>query len=167
MLALAVVTLFQWWIALRTAFRFRFQRDQERVIWVFLGALAFLWANLVLLRTMHHWWGIDYLPGPLFRSDLVQMAMSMLWGITGVTLLLIARRFRSRGLWISGAVVLAAVVIKLFLIDLAASGTIERVVSFLATGSLLVGIGWFSPLPPRREGGNKRREEDQIESGRG
>ena len=149
MLAMGVVTLFQWWISLKERFEVNFQHDQERLVWVFLGALAFLWANVVLLRAIHHWWGIDYAPGPLFRSEMVQMAISVLWGLTGVILLLAARWRSSRGLWIAGAVVLAAAVIKLFLVDLSASGTVERIVSFLAIGGLLVGIGWFSPLPPR------------------
>lgn len=149
MLAMGVVTLFQWWISLKERFEVSFQRDQERLVWVFLGALAFLWVNVALLRAIHHWWGIDYSPGPLFRSEMVQMAMSVLWGLTGVVLLLAARWRVSRGLWIAGAVVLAAAVVKLFLVDLSASGTVERIVSFLAIGGLLVGIGWFSPLPPR------------------
>lgn len=149
MLALGLATLFQWWVSLKDRFEVRFHRDQERLVWVFLGALAFLWINVALLRAMHHWWGVYYEVGALFRSNAVQMAMSVLWGVTGVVLLLAARRRVSRGLWIAGAAILAAVVVKLFLVDLAASGTVERIVSFLAIGGLLVGIGWFSPLPPR------------------
>jgi uncharacterized membrane protein len=151
MLALGVLSMFQWWISLKTRLEVRFHRDQERLVWVFLGTLAFLWLNLVLLRAMHHWWGIDYAPGAMLRSNEVQMAMSILWGLTGVGLLLAARALASRGIWISGAAILAAVVVKLFLVDLAASATLERIVSFLAVGILLVGIGWFSPLPPRSE----------------
>jgi uncharacterized membrane protein len=44
---------------------------------------------------------------------------------------------------------LAAVVLKLFVVDLAGIGTLARIVSFLAVGALMLVIGWFSPLPPR------------------
>jgi uncharacterized membrane protein len=98
---------------------------------------------------MHHWWGVAYTPAALLASVPTQMAVSVLWGLTGVGLLLAARRAVSRPLWFSGAAVLAAVVTKLFLIDLAATGTLERIISFLAVGALLMGVGWFAQLPPR------------------
>lgn len=149
MLALGLMALFQWWTRLRARFRVQLAWDQEQLVWIFLGSLAFLWINVVLLRAMHHWWGVPYEVVAMFRSVPVQMAVSVLWAVTGVSLLLVARRRASRGVWVAGAVILAAVVAKLFLVDLAARGTVERIVSFLAVGGLLVGIGWFSPLPPR------------------
>jgi len=42
------------------------------------------------------------------------------------------------------------VLFKMFFIDLGASGTVERIVSFLVVGSLLVATGYFSPIPPRQ-----------------
>jgi uncharacterized membrane protein len=47
-----------------------------------------------------------------------------------------------------GAGLLAAVVVKLFFVDLAALTGLPRVVAFLGAGTLLLGIGWLSPLPP-------------------
>jgi uncharacterized membrane protein len=41
------------------------------------------------------------------------------------------------------------VLIKMFFIDLGASGTVERIVSFLVVGSLLVATGYFSPIPDK------------------
>jgi len=37
----------------------------------------------------------------------------------------------------------------MFFIDLGASGTVERIVSFLVVGSLLVATGYFSPIPQK------------------
>jgi uncharacterized membrane protein len=48
-----------------------------------------------------------------------------------------------------GAGLLGIVVIKLFLVDLASHGTVERIVSFVAVGLLMLIIGWFAPLPPQ------------------
>jgi len=40
--------------------------------------------------------------------------------------------------------------LKLFLIDLSARETIERIISFTGVGLLLMLVGYFSPLPPRQ-----------------
>ena len=43
---------------------------------------------------------------------------------------------------------LAAVVVKLFAIDLAALSGLTRVVAFLGVGAMLLVIGYVTPLPP-------------------
>lgn len=149
MLALLLLAVWRWWQELVRGGLIHPTDGEHQAAWMLFGSLAFLWINLALLRTLHHIWLIPYEWDALFRSDLAQTALAVLWGLIGVALLLLARIRRSRVLWIAGAVVLAAVVIKLFAVDLAASGTVERIVSFLAVGALLVGIGWWSPLPPR------------------
>ena len=37
----------------------------------------------------------------------------------------------------------------LFLVDLANTGTMARIVSFLSVGVLLVAVGYFAPVPPK------------------
>ena len=54
-----------------------------------------------------------------------------------------------RGVWITGATLMAVVVLKLFFIDLSNVGGMERIVSFIAVGVLMLVIGYFSPVPPR------------------
>ena len=41
--------------------------------------------------------------------------------------------------------------IKLFVVDLAATGTVERIVAFLGVGGLLLLVGYFAPVPPRAD----------------
>jgi uncharacterized membrane protein len=62
--------------------------------------------------------------------------------------MLIATRIRARVVWLTGAALLVVVVVKLFLVDLASIGTIERIVSFVGVGLLMLILGYFSPLPP-------------------
>jgi uncharacterized membrane protein len=62
----------------------------------------------------------------------------------------VATRKGSRVAWIAGASILSLVVLKLFFVDLAGTGTVARIVSFLGVGSLMLLIGYFSPLPPVR-----------------
>ena len=45
---------------------------------------------------------------------------------------------------------LAVVIGKLLLIDLSHIGTVPRIVSFLGVGTLMLVVGYFSPLPPKQ-----------------
>ena len=148
---LVLLVLALWWRDLSRLRLIPPAWEQDRLVLGLLGGLAFLWINLALLRALHHLLSVPYDPIAMFRSDLVQTAISILWGLLGVGLLLVARSRQSREIWMSAAFILALVVLKLFAIDLAASGTVERIVSFLAVGGLLTGMGWLSPLPPRIE----------------
>jgi uncharacterized membrane protein len=62
--------------------------------------------------------------------------------------MLVATRRTARGVWVTGAVLLAVTIVKLFVVDLSRVGTVERIVSFIAVGLLTLVIGYFSPLPP-------------------
>jgi uncharacterized membrane protein len=52
--------------------------------------------------------------------------------------------------WVMGAALLALDVLKLFFIDLSKIGTLERVISFVIVGLLLILVGYFAPFPPKR-----------------
>ena len=43
---------------------------------------------------------------------------------------------------------MAVVVLKLFLLDLAGRGTLARVLSFIGVGGLLLLTGYLAPIPP-------------------
>jgi uncharacterized membrane protein len=114
-----------------------------------LGGALFVFLNGVLLRTLHHWADIPYeIPGML-RHDLVQVALSIFWTVLALVAMVVATRKGLRVLWFCGAALMGVVVVKLFLIDLAKVGGIERIVLFIAVGILMLVIGYFSPLPPR------------------
>jgi len=65
--------------------------------------------------------------------------------------MLLASRKMIRSVWIAGAALIAVVLVKMFFIDLDASGTVERIVSFLVVGGLLVATGYFSPIPAKHD----------------
>jgi uncharacterized membrane protein len=44
---------------------------------------------------------------------------------------------------------LAAVVLKLLLVDLSGTGTVTRIVSFIGVGVLMLVIGYVAPLPAK------------------
>jgi len=119
-----------------------------------LGAAAFIFLNGVLLRTLHHWAGIPYQLDAMLRSDLAQASLSVFWTVLALVAMLWAHRRGLRVLWFSGAGLMAVVVTKLFLVDLAKVGGVERIVSFIAVGVLMLVIGYFAPLPPKKTEGS-------------
>jgi uncharacterized membrane protein len=111
--------------------------------------LVFIWINALVLRTIHFWFGVPYNFYSLWHSMLVQATFSLLWSIIALATMLLAHRKRWRVAWVAGAVLLGAVVIKLFLVDLGQAGGVERIVSFIGVGLLLLLIGYLAPVPPR------------------
>jgi uncharacterized membrane protein len=65
--------------------------------------------------------------------------------------MVVAHRRRYRGAWVAGAALLAIVVAKLFFVDLSQVGGVERIVSFIGVGVLLLVVGYLAPVPPRHE----------------
>jgi uncharacterized membrane protein len=116
-----------------------------------LGAAAFVLLNEVVAHTIHHGYAVPYRVDALHRSMLFQATLSVVWSVTALIITVTATRIARRTLWVVGASLLALVVVKLFFVDLASSGTIARIVSFIAVGVLMLLIGYFSPMPPKRE----------------
>jgi len=143
-----LIRVWQW---LRSEEAFRSLAPDPRPVIVGIAFVGFLWLNAVLLRTLHLWVGIAYDLEPMMQSTVAQSALSLLWAFTALTTMLVATRIRARLLWLTGAALLIVVVIKLFLVDLSSIGTIERIVSFIGVGLLMLVIGYFSPLPPTAE----------------
>ena len=100
---------------------------------------------------LHQWFGISFGLDELLKSTLVQTSLSLFWAILALVTMLVATRKRYRLVWIVGAVLLAVVIAKLFLIDLSKTGSVERIVSFVGVGLLMLVVGYFSPLPPASE----------------
>jgi uncharacterized membrane protein len=115
------------------------------------AALIFLWLNAAVLRTIHHWFGVGWSLAAMWESTLVQAVVSILWTVIALGTMVVANRRAARTGWIAGAVLLAVVVAKLFLVDLSRIGGIERIVSFIGVGLLLLLIGYLAPVPPRRK----------------
>jgi uncharacterized membrane protein len=132
------------------------RRETAHAAPVALGALGFLWLNAILLRTVHHFAGVPFTLGALLDSVLTQSALSIVWTVTALALMLLATRRGLRAPWVAGAALLAVVVAKLFVNDLGNTGTMARIVSFIGVGVLLLAIGYLAPVPPAR--GEQRAE---------
>lgn len=115
-----------------------------------LGVAIFVLVNAMVFRTVHHWLVVPWRFNPLLASKVVQAALTLTWTVTALPLMLLATRRAIRPLWMIGAALLAVVVGKLFLIDLAALSGLTRIVAFIGVGLLLLVIGYVAPLPPAR-----------------
>jgi uncharacterized membrane protein len=122
------------------------------VLKMILFGAGFMLLNAIVARCLHFWFHVPYTAAQMFDSLLFHATLSILWGVTALGVTLVATRKGSRAAWIGGASILSLVVLKLFFVDLAGTGTIARIVSFLGVGSLMLVIGYFSPLPPARLG---------------
>ena len=134
-------------VALLAFWNWARQRLHTRADLAAAGA-AFLLLNAIALRTLAINLNLPWDASALFASDKVQTALAILWTLGGVASMALSRKHASRPLWIGGAVLLGMTVLKLFLVDLGNSGTLERIVSFIGVGLLLLIIGYIAPLPP-------------------
>jgi uncharacterized membrane protein len=115
-----------------------------------VGSAGFVWLNAILIRTFHHYDGVPFRVDAWMRSLPVHTGLTLLWAATALALMWHATRRALRAPWIVGAALLAAVVLKLVLVDLSGSGTVTRIVSFIGVGVLMLVIGYVAPLPSHR-----------------
>ncbi|OEZ94670.1 hypothetical protein DUPY_44480 [Duganella phyllosphaerae] len=123
-----------------------------------IALFGYAWFNLALLRTVSHYLGVPYEFASMFASQFVQAMLSLAWSVTALILMRHAARRTWRSAWIVGATLLGLVVLKLFLVDLSNIGGVERIVSFLGVGALMVGIGYLAPLPQSEPAGQPQEE---------
>ncbi|MFC1719857.1 DUF2339 domain-containing protein [Pseudomonadota bacterium] len=133
---------------------------------ILLAAAFFIMTTTALVRGVHHYGSVPWRFDALFASVLVQTALSIYWGVLGFSGMIIGARTKRRVMWVTGAGFMVLVVIKLFLVDLGNSGTVERIISFIGIGTLLILVGYFAPVPPKEAAataadGNRRQEKPE------
>lgn len=112
------------------------------------GLMSFTLINGMLLRTLYHWAGTPFRWTAIFGTPLVQMSFTFLWAVCAFLLMLLAHKRAQRNIWVTGAGLMGLVVAKIFLLDMAQSGSVERIASFIGAGLMLLVMGYFAPLPP-------------------
>jgi uncharacterized membrane protein len=146
---LALFALLSWYRERFTLLPWAGQVPSAAGYWV-LGPSALLLLTGSVLRTAHHWAGVPFTVDGLLGSMLVQASLSMLWAIAALGLMIVGHARALRVVWLAGAVLVAVVVAKLFLVELTNTGGLPRIVSFIGVGVLLLITGYFAPLPPKR-----------------
>ena len=132
-----------------------FNGQIRTVCYALLAFMSTLLATVIFARAVHHFKEVDYTLITLWGNIYFQTGLSILWSLIAIVLMLLSKQYKNRPLWLAGFGLLILVVLKLFFVELSSSGTIERIISFLVVGSLLLLIGYFVPLPPNRDEGEK------------
>ena len=125
------------------------QRQSNAALQVALGTTGFAVLTGMVARGCHHYANVAWQIDALLASNLVQTALSITWSMVAIGLMLVAHRRVLRWVWVVGALLMAVVVAKLFFVELAATGSLARIVSFIVVGVLLLVVGYFAPLPPK------------------
>jgi uncharacterized membrane protein len=115
------------------------------------GLFGWYLLTMAVARAVHHWAGVPFDLDSLAGSTVLQTSLSIVWGATALSAMVIGARGKRRVVWLTGAALMSVVVVKLFLVELGNSGTLTRIVSFLGVGLLLLVVGYFAPVPPRTE----------------
>jgi uncharacterized membrane protein len=110
--------------------------------------LAFAVLTMGVLRAVHHLHGDAWSPS-LLRAGVAQTSLTVAWSLLGVSAWILGSRRCDRRIWWAGALLMAVVLGKLALVDRQYMGNVAGIVSFLAVGLLLVGVGYVAPSPGR------------------
>jgi uncharacterized membrane protein len=105
------------------------------------AGLLLFWVTFATLRTLHHWADVPWHFGAMWTSRVVQTALSIVWSVFALAAMIVSHRRHYRAAWVAGAALLAVVVVKLFFVDLSQVGGVERIVSFMGVGVLLLVVG--------------------------
>ncbi|HEX5635827.1 MAG TPA: DUF2339 domain-containing protein, partial [Gammaproteobacteria bacterium] len=124
--------------------------ELQMPIKIALAALVFVILTSGLLRTVHHWANVPYRLPAMMHSDLAQTSLTMLWSLLAVVTMIFSSKRQWRTIWLVGAGLISVVVVKLFTFDLANVGTVERIISFIGVGVLMLAVGYFAPLPAKQ-----------------
>jgi uncharacterized membrane protein len=152
---LVLFALVLWWRALPPA---SFARVQPMVAKGVLGLTGLALLTGMVLRSCHHYAGVEWRFDALHASWLTQAALSITWAVCGVVAMVLGHARGVRTLWVGGAALLGVVVLKLFFVELADRGGLFRIVSFIAVGALLLLVGYFAPVPPKK----REMEKDVV-----
>jgi uncharacterized membrane protein len=114
------------------------------------GVSLFVFFSAVVTRTAHHWGGVPFDLDLLLASMQVQAGLSIVWTLMALGLMIGGHLRHRREVWLIGAALIGVVVAKLFFVELSNRGGLARIVSFIGVGVLLLVVGYFAPLPPKR-----------------
>ena len=127
-----------------------------------LAATGVVLATVETARTVSHWLDVPWDVESLWNTTELQMSLSILWAVIGLSGMVAGVRMARRAVWVAGASWMAVVVAKLFLVDLSSLTALGRVVSFIVVGVLLLIVGYLAPVPPAAA--SESEETGEIEA---
>jgi uncharacterized membrane protein len=136
-------------------------KEEKKTLYSLLAGIGFLLITVIFARVVHHNQGVAYSIDALWQNNYFQTGLSLLWSLIAIGFMVLSKRYMYRVLWLAGFGLLIVVILKLFFVELVNSGTIERIVSFMVVGTLLLLIGYFVPMPPNHEIKDGQNEKEK------
>lgn len=112
-----------------------------------LALLGFITGTVLLVRSIQLSLSLAWSFESLWHASEIQLALSIGWALLALVLMWRGHQLQHRLRWQCGAALLAVVLVKLFLVDLADAGSLSRIVSFITVGGLTLLIGIKAPMP--------------------
>lgn len=113
--------------------------------------LSVCWFNGVLLRGLVDYLDLYWSLTSILDSRFIQTTLSIVWTLVALIIMIMAHNKQQRINWFAGAIILGAVIAKLFLIDITNEDGLIKAVTFIVVAVLILVVGYFSPLPPRNQ----------------
>jgi len=148
LLQIVGVMLLIYWLII---YRDNFISHDKTALFLSAFLLLIVLVSVLLARTIHFYFGVEYEIVALLDSLVFQSGVSILWSSIAISMMLLGKKYQSRNVWLSGMGLLLVVIAKLFVVELSNSATIERIISFVSVGLMMLVIGYFTSIPPKKE----------------
>jgi uncharacterized membrane protein len=152
---LCIIIILNWWVLIKREEIPKISFLNQSLALNAIGVISFIYITSVVAHAVHFYAGVRFDESAMLRSEVFQTSISIVWTLTAFSVMWMATRRQFRKLWYVGAALLGVVVVKLFLIDLADSGAVTRIISFMTVGILMLVIGYISPIPPKETVGTQ------------
>ncbi len=116
-----------------------------------ISVISLVLFTIILARFAHAYLNSYWSFLSIWANQTFQTMLSISYTLIAFFAIIYADKKQKRDIWLAGALLLGFVILKLFFVELSNSGTISRVVSFIAVGALMLIIGYFAPIPPKKE----------------
>ena len=116
-------------------------------LWPYVG---FVFVTMATLRAVHHLYHVPW-NALMLNSGMAHASLTIVWSLLGVSGLILGSRRGDRKQWMGGGLLMLVVLGKLILVDRQYMANIPGIVSCIAVGLLLVGVGYFAPQPPKQK----------------
>ncbi|MBU0631865.1 DUF2339 domain-containing protein [bacterium] len=124
---------------------------QRELLLKLIAGAGMVFIGLFWARFVHYYGDVSYNFNSLQANGLFQTGISILYTLVALAVIIYSKHKQTRSLWIAGATLLGLVIFKLLVTDMAQTGSLERIISFLVVGILILVIGFIAPLPPKKE----------------
>ncbi len=162
--ALVCLTLWFWWRKNVTLHEQCLARPLKASIGeAFVLLVAFLSGHGIIFRALDALFYYINNTDTALLTQLIQICVTLYWGLCGFTLMFSSKRLQMRRLWICGATLLLAAAAKTVIVDTAEAATLARVGVYFGIGLLFICTGYFIPVPGSRKREPKSEPENSSE----